>query len=49
MFEKKIMVVDDEVAILGVMKEIFEMKGYQVATAESAEEAIRYSAKRPSW
>jgi CheY-like chemotaxis protein len=41
MFEKKIMVVDDEVAILAVMKEIFRMKGYAVTTAESAEEAIK--------
>lgn len=41
MLEKKILVVDDEVAILAVMEEIFKMKGYGVVTAGSAEEAIQ--------
>jgi DNA-binding response OmpR family regulator len=41
MLEKRILIVDDETAILAVMKEIFGMKGYKVFTAECAEEAIR--------
>jgi len=40
MFGRKILVVDDEIAILEVMREIFMMKGYTVSAAESAEEAL---------
>jgi len=38
--DKKILVVDDEIAILEVMKEIFALKGYSVSAVESAEEAL---------
>ena len=41
MLERKILVVDDEPAILAVMKEIFKMGGYAVSTAERAEEALK--------
>ncbi|HVN97561.1 MAG TPA: response regulator [Syntrophorhabdaceae bacterium] len=37
---KKILVVDDEVAILEIMAEFFKMKGYAVSTAKTAEEAL---------
>lgn len=40
MNEKKILIVDDEVAILDVLKEIFTMHGYQIVTAGSAEKAL---------
>lgn len=39
--EKKILVVDDEVSILTMLKEIFSSEGYTVRTAESAEEALK--------
>jgi CheY-like chemotaxis protein len=38
--EKKILVVDDEVPILDMLKEALESAGYAVLTAESAEEAL---------
>ncbi|MDQ5986734.1 MAG: Sensor histidine kinase RcsC [Syntrophus sp. SKADARSKE-3] len=38
---KKILVVDDEVSILEMVKEVFESAGYTVLTAESAEEALK--------
>jgi CheY-like chemotaxis protein len=38
---KKILVVDDEVAILEIMKEFFETGGYRVATAKNAQEALK--------
>ena len=41
MFEKKILVVDDEVPILALMKEIFGVKDYKVTMARSAEEAVK--------
>jgi len=40
MNEKKSLLVDDEVAILDVLKEIFTMHGYQIVTAGSAEKAL---------
>ncbi len=40
MTEKKILVVDDEVAILNMLKRVFSKEGYTVRSAESAEEAI---------
>ena len=39
--EKRILVVDDEVPILKVMTRAFSRAGYEVGTAESAEEALR--------
>jgi CheY-like chemotaxis protein len=41
MDEKKILVVDDEVLILDLMKEVFGSAGYTVLTAESAEDALK--------
>lgn len=38
--EKKILVVDDEISILAMLKEIFSSEGYTVRTAENAEEAL---------
>ena len=38
--EKKILVVDDEVSIRDVMKNIFIIEGFEVFTAESAEKAL---------
>jgi CheY-like chemotaxis protein len=38
---KKILVVDDELAILEIMKEFFESGGYGVATAKNAQEALK--------
>lgn len=41
MKEKKILVVDDEVSILDMLKEVFSSFGYKVLTAESAEGALK--------
>jgi|WetSurMetagenome_2_1015567.scaffolds.fasta_scaffold366678_1 DNA-binding response OmpR family regulator len=41
MNQKKILVVDDEVTILEIMKEFFEMVGYTVFAAPNAKEALR--------
>ncbi|MCX5847758.1 MAG: response regulator [Deltaproteobacteria bacterium] len=41
MNEKKILVVDDEVSILDMLKDAFSSAGYTVLTAESAENAIK--------
>ncbi len=38
--DKKILVVDDEVPILMLLSETFEQKGYEVVTAQNAEEAL---------
>lgn len=38
--ENKILVVDDEQMILGLMKNAFGKEGYEVYTAESAEKAL---------
>lgn len=37
---KKIFIVDDEIAILKLLKQAFETQGYSVHTAESAEDAL---------
>ncbi len=37
---KKVLIVDDEPAILGTLQQIFERSGYQALTAESAEKAL---------
>lgn len=39
--EKKILVVDDEISILDMLKEVFTSAGYTVLTAESAEDALK--------
>ncbi|RPH49330.1 MAG: response regulator [Desulfobacteraceae bacterium] len=41
MDEGKILVVDDEVLLLGMLKEAFGSAGYTVFTAENAEEALK--------
>ena len=40
MNEKKILIVDDEVSILNLLKLTFTRAGYEVSTAESAEDAL---------
>lgn len=49
MTEKRILVVDDEKAIRDLYAEIFAREGYVVQCAESAEEALVYMKKTPSW
>ncbi|MGZ3579112.1 MAG: response regulator, partial [Syntrophales bacterium] len=39
--DKKILVVDDEVPVLDVLKEILSPVGYKVLTAKNAEEAFK--------
>ena len=46
MSEKTILVVDDEVSIIDMLKEIFTMNGYKVVTAESAEKALEILANQ---
>ena len=38
--DRKILVVDDELAILKLLRKTFELSGYEVVTAESGEEAL---------
>jgi len=38
--EKTILLVDDEVSILKLLKKAFETKGYTIVTAESSEKAL---------
>jgi DNA-binding response OmpR family regulator len=40
MSQKRILVVDDEAAILDILKEMFTLSGYDVVTAASAETAL---------
>ncbi len=40
MSQKRILIVDDEAAILDILKEIFTLSGYDVVTAASAETAL---------
>lgn len=40
MEKKKILIVDDEADILNLFKEVFESAGYDVWTAENAEDAL---------
>lgn len=41
MKKRKVLFVDDEVSILKLFKSAFEKRGYEVNTAETAEEALR--------
>ena len=41
MKKRKILIVDDEVAFLVMLEQSFELEGYEVDTAENAEEALR--------
>ena len=38
---EKIMLVDDEKGVVAVMKNYFEMSGYQIITAYSGQEALK--------
>lgn len=49
MEEKRVLVVDDEEQIRDVLKEAFTMQGYEVATAESGEEALKIMRQNPCW
>ena len=40
MNERTILIVDDEVEILNMLKELFSIQGYKVLTAESSEKAL---------
>lgn len=46
MDEKKLLVVDDEVFILNMLKEVFSKAGYTVLTAENAEQALEILKKK---
>jgi DNA-binding response OmpR family regulator len=39
--DKKILVVDDEVSVLSMLKDTFSTAGYEVRTARNAEEALK--------
>lgn len=39
--KKSILIVDDDISILGSFREILESEGYRVDTAETGKEAIR--------
>lgn len=43
----KILVVDDEKDVLSLLKDYFEMNGYDVLTAQNGEKAIKQSEKQP--
>src|SRR5512145_3425788 len=47
--EKKILVVDDEVSILEMIKEAFDSEGFVVFTAENAEEALEIIKNETVW
>ncbi len=47
--DKKILVVDDEVSILEMAKEVFESAGYTVLTAANAEEALEIIKNQAVW
>ena len=38
--DRKILVVDDEILILEVMKEFFEIEGYEITSAQNGQEAL---------
>ena len=40
MFKKQILVVDDEEAIINLLKQVFSKAGYDVSSADSAESAL---------
>ena len=44
---KKILLVDDEKGVVAMMKNYFEMSGYQVLTAYNGVEALRQAAHQP--
>ena len=49
MSEKRILVVDDEKLILDLYSQVFSGAGYEVTTAESAEEALEIFRKEQFW
>lgn len=49
MSENRILVVDDEKLILDLYSQVFSGAGYEVTTAESAEEALEIFKKKEFW
>lgn len=49
MNENRILVVDDEKQIRDMYSQLFARAGYEVTTAESAEEALEIIKKEPYW
>lgn len=49
MSEKRILVVDDEEQIRDLYSQVLARAGYEVTTAESAEEALEIFNKQPYW
>lgn len=45
---EKILVVDDEKGIVTLLKDYFEINGYQVLTAQSGEEAVKKAEQNPA-
>jgi len=45
---EKILIVDDEIDIVNMLKDYFELNGYEVITATGGMEAIRKSEKQPN-
>ena len=43
----KILVVDDEEGIITLLKDYFEMNGYEVYTAQSGKDALKKISKNP--
>jgi DNA-binding response OmpR family regulator len=44
--KKSILIVDDDKAVLGVIKDILELQGYRVDTAETGQEALEKTKTR---
>ncbi|MGA3207066.1 MAG: hypothetical protein ABSE05_04490 [Syntrophales bacterium] len=47
--DKKILVVDDEVSVLAMLKETLTSARHKVRTAKNAAEAVKSLKQRPSW
>lgn len=45
---ERILVIDDDVLMLDVVREMLEQEGYQVTTASSGEEGLRLFAENPA-
>ena len=44
--EQKLLIVDDEEGILWLLRDYFEIQGYQVLTAGTGEEAVKLALSR---
>lgn len=44
--QKKLLIVDDEAGILQLLKDYFEIQGYEVVTAKTGKEAIESAGKK---